>query len=187
MLPYVSEPSFPSVDRTTWHSWHTNPNNLPTELAGSLIRWHVHDAFTGYWLAYDVAFLAQGQVTVSPAGPLFIRYRPYYETSVSEPCAGLDLPQLRRGSEAAAALEAGTVALDPGCTSPNQACLTVPEIVRWCVPPPDQLPDQAQRTVHRRAPVAARAAEPDTAGVQHVKFDLAGPQGRRPAEGSLLR
>jgi len=131
MLPYVSVPSQPSVDRTTWLSWHANPNNLPTSLAASLVRWHVRDAFTGYWLAYDVAFLAQGKLTVSSAGPLFIRYPPYYsEVSASSAPAWIFLSTAK---ESDAGLEAGTVALDPGCTSVEQPCLTVPEIVRWCV------------------------------------------------------
>ena len=35
--------------------------------------------------------------------------------------------------EKEAAAEAGSSALDPGCTGPNQACLSAPELVDWCV------------------------------------------------------
>ena len=130
-LPYVREPSLPAVERTTWYSWHANPNNLPTALAASLVRWHVRYAFTGYWLAYDVAFLAQGKVTVSPAGPVFIRYPPYYAAVAASPAPAWIF--VSAAGEQAAGAEAGTIALDPGCNSPSQRCLEVPEIVRWCV------------------------------------------------------
>jgi len=131
MLPYQPLRALPAVERTSWSSWHTNPNNLPTGLAASLIRWHVHDAFAGYWLAYDVAFLAQGHVTVSPAGPRHIRYPPYYDAVAASRAPAwifVTAPgQLEAGTEA------GTVAIDPGCTAPGDPCLVVPMIVRWCV------------------------------------------------------
>jgi 4-amino-4-deoxy-L-arabinose transferase-like glycosyltransferase len=130
-LPYVREVSLPTVERSSWFSWHANPNNLPTELAASLIRWHVHDAFTGYWLAYDVTFLAQGSVTVSPAGPVFIRYLPYYDAVAASPAPAWIF--VSSAGRLAAGTEAGTVAIDPGCNSPTEPCLGVPEIVRWCV------------------------------------------------------
>ena len=117
-LPYVREVSLPTVERSTWFSWHTNPNNLPTELAASLIRWHVHDAFTGYWLAYDVSFLAQGRVTVSPAGPVFIRYPPYYDAVAASPAPAWIF--VSSAGRLAAGTEAGTVAIDPGCNSPTE-------------------------------------------------------------------
>ncbi len=130
-LPYHPEPALPAIERTSWLSWHTNPNNLPTALAASLIRWHVRDAFTGYWLAYDVAFLAQGKITVSPAGPIFIRYPPYYAAVAASPAPAWIF--VSTAGKPAAGAEAGTVAIDPGCNSPAQTCLSVPEIVRWCV------------------------------------------------------
>ena len=40
----------PSSALASWLSWHTNPNNLPTALADSLLRWHVRYAFSSYWL-----------------------------------------------------------------------------------------------------------------------------------------
>ncbi|MGO9148249.1 MAG: hypothetical protein ACLQFX_00955, partial [Acidimicrobiales bacterium] len=48
--PYKRQLALPSVERTSWLSWHTNPNNLPTALADSLLRWHVRYAFSSYWL-----------------------------------------------------------------------------------------------------------------------------------------
>ena len=77
--PYEPRPALPAVERTSWLSWHANPNNLPTALADSLVRWNVRYAFSGYWLGYDVGFLSDGRVTVSPAGPEFIRYPAYYQ------------------------------------------------------------------------------------------------------------
>jgi 4-amino-4-deoxy-L-arabinose transferase-like glycosyltransferase len=132
-LPYLREPALPTVERTTWFSWHTNPNNLPTSLVASLVKWHVHDAFTGYWLAYDVAFLGQGSLTVSPAGPAFIRYPPYYDEVAASPAPAWIFVSTTAIIAAAAGTEAGTVALDPGCTAPGQTCLSVPELARWCV------------------------------------------------------
>jgi len=131
MLPYQRQRSLPAVERTSYSSWHTNPNNLPTELADSLIRWHVHDAFAGYWLAYDVGFLAQGRVTVSPAGPNYIRYPPYYAAVAASPAPAWIF--VSTAGQLEAGTEAGTVAIDPGCTAPGEACLVVPMIVRWCV------------------------------------------------------
>jgi hypothetical protein len=129
--PYKPQLALPAVERTSWFSWHTNPNNLPTELADSLVRWHVHDAFSSYWLGYDVGFLSQGRVIVSPAGPGFIRYPPYYRAIGASPTPAWIFvnPALERE----AAFEAGTPALDPGCVAPDQQCLLVPEIVQWCL------------------------------------------------------
>lgn len=130
-LPYIREPRLPTVERTSWTSWHTNPNNLPTALAASLLRWHVHYAFTGYWLAYDVTFLSQGSVTVSPAGPIFVRYPPYFAAVAASPAPAWIF--VSAAGQLAAGTEAGTIAIDPGCNAPGQPCLGVPEIIRWCV------------------------------------------------------
>jgi len=129
--PFTSEPALPTVGRTNWTAWRANPDNLPTALAGALVRWHVHDAYAGYWLAYDVGFLAQGGVIVSPPGPLYIRYPPYYAEVAASPAPAWIFVNPALEGEAGA--EAGTVSLDPGCFAPGQACLDIPEIVRWCV------------------------------------------------------
>ena len=128
--PYKPRPALPAVERTSWLSWHANPNNLPTALADSLVRWNVHYAFSSYWLGYDVGFLSDGRVMVSPAGPEFIRYPPYYQAIAASPTAAWIFvdPALERD----AAVEAGTTALDPGCVRPDQQCLLIPEIVQWC-------------------------------------------------------
>jgi hypothetical protein len=67
---------------------------------------------------------------VSPAGPGFIRYLPYYEAIAASPTPAWIFvdPALARE----AAVEAGTTALDPGCVSPDQQCLLIPEMVAWC-------------------------------------------------------
>jgi len=130
-LPYFPEPAVPAVERTSWFSWHANPNNLPTALANSLIRWHVHDAFSSYWLGYDVAFFAQGRVTVSPVGPGFIRYRPYYAAIAASPAPAWIFVSAAGDREAG--MEAGTGELDPGCTLGGQPCLLPPDLVEWCV------------------------------------------------------
>lgn len=128
--PYKPVVALPAVERTSWLSWHTNPNNLPTALADSLVRWHVRDAFSSYWLGYDLAFLSDGRVTVSPAGPDFIRYQPYYRAIAASPTPAWIF--VNPALEQEAAVEAGTTALDPGCIAPDQQCLLVPEIVEWC-------------------------------------------------------
>ena len=122
--------SVPAVERTSWFSWHTNPNNLPTALANSLIRWHVHDAFSSYWLGYAVAFLAQGRVTVSPAGPDFIRYPPYYEAIAASPAPAWIF--VSSAGEREAGIEAGTPELNPGCILHGPPCLLAPDLVHWC-------------------------------------------------------
>jgi hypothetical protein len=128
--PYKRQLAFPAVERTSWLSWHTNPNNLPTALADSLVRWHVRYAFSNYWLGYDVGFLSDGRVTVSPAGPELIRYPPYYRAIAASPTPAWIFVSPARAEETAA--EAGTTALDPSCLAPDQQCLLVPEIVQWC-------------------------------------------------------
>jgi len=128
--PYKPQLGFPAVERTSWLSWHANPNNLPTALADSLVRWHVRYAFSSYWLGYDVGFLSEGRVTVSPAGPAFIRYPPYYQAIAESPAPAWIF--VSPALELEAAVEAGTTALDPACVAPGQQCLLVPEIVQWC-------------------------------------------------------
>jgi len=128
--PYKRQLAFPAVERTSWLSWHTNSNNLPTALADSLVRWHVRYAFSNYWLGYDVGFLSDGHVTVSPAGPELIRYSPYYRAIAASPTPAWIFVSPARAEETAA--EAGTTALDPSCLAPDQQCLLVPEIVQWC-------------------------------------------------------
>jgi hypothetical protein len=129
--PYQSVSALPALERTSLASWHSNPNNLPTALADAMVRWHVHYAFSSYWLGYDVGFLSDERVTVSPAGPGYIRYRPYYDAIAASPRPAWIFvnPVL----EQEAADEAGTSALDPGCLVPTQACLTVPDITQWCI------------------------------------------------------
>ena len=128
--PYKPQLAFPAVERTSWLSWHANPNNLPTALANALGRWHVHYAFSSYWLGYDVGFLSEGRVTVSPAGPAFIRYLPYYQAIAKSPAPAWIF--VSPALELEAAVEAGTTALDPACVAPDQQCLLVPEIIEWC-------------------------------------------------------
>jgi hypothetical protein len=128
--PYKRLPAWPAVERTSWLSWHANPNNLPTELADSLVRWHVRYAFSSYWLGYDVGFLSDGRVIVSPAGPGFIRYPPYYRAIAASAAPAWMF--VRPALEREAAVEAGTTALDPGCVAPGQQCLSIPEILEWC-------------------------------------------------------
>ena len=166
MLPYQPERALPGVERTSWSSWHTNPNNLPTGLAASLIRWHVHDAFTGYWLAYDVAFLAQGRVDGESCG------------SALHPLSAL-LPRCRCKSRSRVDLRDSSGSAGGGnrsrdrCDRPGVHCPrgAVPggaddrSVVR---PSPHQLPDPLQRTLRRRDPVPSGPAVPDTAGVQHL-------------------
>ncbi|MGO9582550.1 MAG: glycosyltransferase family 39 protein [Acidimicrobiales bacterium] len=130
--PYERLTALPAVERTSWFSWHANPNNLPTALAQSLVRWHVHDAFSSYWLGYDVGFLSAGGVTVSPAGPAFIRYAAYYRAiAASRAPAWIFVRPAANGR--AASVEAGTSLLDPGCSGVGEPCLSVPDIVQWCV------------------------------------------------------
>jgi hypothetical protein len=123
--PYKRQLALPAVERTSWLSWHTNPNNLPTALADSLLRWHVRYAFSSYWLGYDVGFLSDGHVTVSPAGPELIRYSPYYRAIAASPTPAWIFVSPALAEEAAT--EAGTTALDPSCLAPDQQCLLVPE------------------------------------------------------------
>ncbi len=131
LAPYKSDAALPGVGRTSWSSWHANPNNLPTALADALVRWDVRYAFSSYWLAYDVGFLSQGRVTVSPAGTIFSRYPPYYRAIAESKAPAWIFVDPSDGQAAAA--EAGTSVLDPGCSSVDEACLSVPELVEWCV------------------------------------------------------
>lgn len=120
--PYLPDTVNPILGRTTWWSWHANPNNLPTGLAQALAGWGVHDAFAGYWLSYDVGFLSDGQVTVSPSGPHFIRYPPYFDAVSTSPNPAWLFVSPGRLLQAGA--ESQTVILDPGCTGPGQTCLS---------------------------------------------------------------
>jgi hypothetical protein len=129
--PYRNETTLPALGRTGRLSWHANPNNLPTALADAMVGWHVHYAFSSYWLGYDIGFLSEGRVTVSPAGPGFIRYPPYYNAIAASPTPAWIFVNPALEQEAAA--EAGTSALDPGCLVPRQACLTVLDIAQWCI------------------------------------------------------
>jgi hypothetical protein len=130
-VPYQPDRALPAVQRTSWLSWRANPDNLPTALANALVRWHVRDAFSSYWLSYDVGFLSQGRVTLSPAGTVFSRYPPYYQAIARSRAPAWIFVNPAEAEDAAA--EAGTAVLDPGCSSADEACLSVPEIVEWCV------------------------------------------------------
>ena len=129
--PYRPIAGIPLDGEGSWTAWRANPNNLPTELADALVAWKVKDAFAGYWLGYDVGFLSRGRVTVSPAGPAFIRYPPYYDKVAKDPHAAWLF--VTNSGQLAAGTEAQTVVLDPGCTVPQEPCLVAQDLIRWCL------------------------------------------------------
>jgi 4-amino-4-deoxy-L-arabinose transferase-like glycosyltransferase len=118
------------VGRATWTTWTTNPNNLPVELGNALVRWGVKYAYAGYWLAYDVTFLMDKRVLVTPSGPAYVRYPPYFEEVSASPNPAWIF--VSTSGQLEAGTEAQTIIIDPGCNAPGEPCLVVPELEKWC-------------------------------------------------------
>lgn len=52
----------------TFDEWHTDPDPAVTTVATHLERLGIHDAYAGYWVAYDLEFLSGDRVTVLAVG-----------------------------------------------------------------------------------------------------------------------
>jgi len=52
----------------TLDEWHTNPEPAVTTAAARLERLGIHDAYAGYWVAYDLEFVSGDRVTVLAVG-----------------------------------------------------------------------------------------------------------------------
>ncbi|MCL5048352.1 MAG: hypothetical protein M1374_06180 [Firmicutes bacterium] len=95
-------------------SWLSFDQNATGWLQPALIVLHEHhikDAFAGYWLAYPLAFMANGNLTVSPT--LFLRYTSYYLQVEKADKVAWIFPNPSRFAEDVA--EVSTTALNPGC------------------------------------------------------------------------
>ena len=125
--PFSSLPSQPTVERTSWRSWQTNPNNLLQAVADDLVARHVTDAFAGYWVAYDLGFLAHGNLTVTASGPDFVRYPPYFAAVAASPRPAWVFSD---GPNAITAAQE-TAYADPGCVLAGQTCLVASQLEQY--------------------------------------------------------
>ena len=82
IAPYVPAPGIHGP-RATLTSWTTDPNGWIKPLVAALERAHVSGAYTGYWLAYPLAFEAGGRVVA--ADPGVNRYPPYLAAARQSP------------------------------------------------------------------------------------------------------
>jgi 4-amino-4-deoxy-L-arabinose transferase-like glycosyltransferase len=73
LAPY--RPS-PASGDATWTSWHADPNAYLLPTVDALVKAGTTHAYAAYWIGYDLAFEADGRLTVSDVGS-FARYEPY--------------------------------------------------------------------------------------------------------------
>jgi hypothetical protein len=122
LAPYV-----PSSTPATagWFSWRSNPNAYLLPTVSALEHAGVRDVYAGYWAAYDLAFEADGGLTVSDVTS-FARYLPYLaEIESSERTAWL-FPSAA-GGPALGANGLPVPSLAPGCIG-GSGCLTQQEL-----------------------------------------------------------
>lgn len=126
------DPYRPSLaaGRTGWFSLQSNPDSYLLPTLTALEQDGVSGAYVGYWVAYDLAFQAQGRVAVSDV--TFARYAPYLSEVEAAPRSAwlfpspAGLPQLEA--------ETGTPLLEPGCiggvsvTPGASSCLSEPQL-----------------------------------------------------------